>query len=205
MQVMQIVQLGPSTFDATWQRMRDFTDARAPDAEDALWITEHPSVYTQGIAGKPEHLLRNPHHIPVVKTDRGGQITYHGPGQAIVYCMVDLRRKSYGVRELVRRMEAGVIALLAQHRVEAQGRVDAPGVYVAARKIASLGLKVRKGCTYHGIALNVDMDLSPFLDTNPCGLNGMKMTQCSEHGIRASAPEMGFALAHHLNDTLDLP
>jgi lipoyl(octanoyl) transferase len=205
MRVMQIVQLGSSTFDATWQRMRDFTDARAPDAEDALWITEHPPVYTQGIAGKPEHLLRNPRNIPVIKTDRGGQITFHGPGQAVVYCLVDLRRKTYGVRELVRRIEQGVIELLAQHGVVAQGRVDAPGVYVAARKIASLGLKVRKGCTYHGVALNVDMDLSPFQDTNPCGLLGMKMTQCREHGIRASAAEIGLALAHHLNDTLDRP
>ena len=202
---MQIVQLGSSTFDATWQRMRSFTDARAPDAEDELWITEHPPVYTQGVAGKPEHLLRNPRAIPVVKTDRGGQITYHGPGQAIVYCMIDLRRKNYGVRELVRRMEGGVIATLAAHGVEAQGRVDAPGVYVAGRKIASLGLKVRKGCTYHGVALNVDMDLSPFFDTNPCGLLSMKMTQCSEHAICLRAPEMGLVLAHHLNETLDRP
>ncbi len=205
MHTMKIVQLGSTTFDATWQRMRDFTDARAPDTVDALWITEHPPVYTQGIAGKPEHLLRNPRNIPVLNTDRGGQITYHGPGQAIVYCLLDLRRKTYGVRELVRRMEASVVGLLAEYGVEAAGRVDAPGVYVAARKIASLGLKVRKGCTYHGVALNVDMDLSPFHDTNPCGLLGMKMTQCSEHGIGLSAPEIGLALAHQLNDTLNRP
>jgi lipoyl(octanoyl) transferase len=200
---MQIIQLGLTTFDATWQRMLAFTDARTPETEDALWITEHPPVYTQGISGKPEHLLANPHNIPVIKTDRGGQITYHGPGQAIVYCLVDLRRKPYGVRELVRRMEAGVIETLAAHGIVAEGRVDAPGVYVEGRKIASLGLKVRKGCTYHGVALNVNMDLSPFETTNPCGLLGMQMTQCSEHGITETAPQVGQALAQQLTLTLN--
>jgi lipoyl(octanoyl) transferase len=200
---MQIVQLGALPFDAAWAQMRAYTDARTPDTEDALWITEHPSVYTQGVAGKPEHLLANPHNIPVIKTDRGGQITYHGPGQTIVYCLLDLRRQLYGVRELVRRMEAGVIETLAAHGIIAEGRVDAPGVYVAGRKIASLGLKVRKGCTYHGVALNVNMDLSPFEDTNPCGLLGMKMTQCSEHGITETAPQVGQALAQQLNLTLN--
>ncbi len=182
--------------------MRDFTDARTPDTEDALWVTEHEAVYTQGVAGKPEHLLSNPHDIAVIRTDRGGQITYHGVGQAIVYCLIDLRRKPYGVREMVRRVEGGVIALLAAHGIEAEGKVDAPGVYVAGRKIASLGLKVRRGCTYHGVALNVNMDLSPFLNTNPCGLLGMKMTQCSELGFSESAPQVGLALAEKLSTTL---
>jgi lipoyl(octanoyl) transferase len=200
---MQIVQLGALTFDAVWERMRAFTDARTADTEDALWITEHPPIYTQGVAGKPEHLISNPRNIPVIKTDRGGQITYHGPGQAIVYCLVDLRRKPYGVRELVRRMEAGVIETLAAHGIVAEGRVDAPGVYVAGRKIASLGLKVRKGCTYHGVAVNVNMDLSPFEDTNPCGLLGMKMTQCSEHGMTHTAPRVGYELAQQLSLTLN--
>lgn len=195
---MQIVQLGALPFDVAWARMRAYTDTRTPETEDALWITEHPPIYTQGVAGKPEHLLANPHNIPVIKTDRGGQITYHGPGQAIVYCLIDLRRKSYGVRELVRRMESGVIATLSSHGVIAEGRVDAPGVYVAGRKIASLGLKVRKGCTYHGVALNVNMDLSPFQTTNPCGLLGMKMTQCSEHGMTQTAPQVGQELAQQL-------
>jgi lipoyl(octanoyl) transferase len=202
---MQIVQLGALPFEVAWGRMRAFTDARTPDADDELWITEHPPTYTQGIAGKPEHLLANPHNIPVIKTDRGGQITYHGPGQAIVYCLIDLRRKPYGVRELVRRMEAGVIETLAAHSVIAEGRVDAPGVYVAGRKMASLGLKVRKGCTYHGVALNVNMDLRPFEDTNPCGLLGMNMTQCSEHDIHQSTTEMGLALAQQLEITLNQP
>jgi lipoyl(octanoyl) transferase len=200
---MQIVQLGAIPFDVAWARMRAFTDARAPETEDALWITEHPPVYTQGVAGKPEHLLANPRNIPVIKTDRGGQITYHGPGQVIVYCLIDLRRKPYGVRELVRRMEAGVIEALAARGIVAEGRVDAPGVYVAGRKIASLGLKVRKGCTYHGVALNVNMDLSPFETTNPCGLLGMKMTQCSELGVTETAPQVGQALAQQLNLTLN--
>ncbi len=182
--------------------MRAFTDARLPETEDALWVTEHPPIYTQGIAGKPEHLLSNPQNIPVINTDRGGQITYHGPGQAIVYCLIDLRRKDFGVREMVRRLEQGVIDLLALHGVEAHGRLDAPGVYVAARKIASLGLKVRKGCTYHGVALNVDMDLSPFLTTNPCGLLGMEMTQCRAHGIANTAPQIGLELAQQLSRTL---
>jgi lipoyl(octanoyl) transferase len=192
---MKIVELGALTFEVAWERMRAFTDARRPDADDELWVTEH----------LPEHLLRNPHNIPVIKTDRGGQITFHGPGQAVVYCLIDLRRKPYGVRELVRRMEAGVIETLAPHGITAEGQIDAPGVYVAGRKIASLGLKVRKSCTYHGVALNVNMDLSPFEDTNPCGLLGMKMTQCSEHGLRKSTTEVGLALAQQLKITLNRP
>jgi lipoyl(octanoyl) transferase len=178
--------------------MRAFTDARTPATPDELWLTTHPPIYTQGVAGKPEHLLSNPLNIPVIKTDRGGQITYHGPGQAIVYCLIDLRRKSYGVRELVRRIEGAVIATLAAHGVAAEGRTDAPGVYVRGRKIASLGLKVRNGCTYHGVALNVDSDLSPFATTNPCGLLGMHMTRCLDEGITLSTNEIGRELAEKL-------
>jgi lipoyl(octanoyl) transferase len=200
---LDILTLGLTEFSACWQRMRDFTDARTLHSADALWVTEHPAVYTQGVAGKPEHLLSNPREIPVLKTDRGGQITYHGPGQAIVYCLIDLRRRPYGVREMVRRVEAGVITLLAAHGIEALGREDAPGVYVDGRKIASLGLKVRNGCTYHGVALNVDMDLSPFDTTNPCGLLGMQMTQCSALGMTESEPQVGLALAAHLMKALN--
>ncbi len=182
--------------------MRTFTDSRNADTEDELWLTEHDPVYTQGVAGKPEHLLANPLHIPVLKTDRGGQITYHGPGQAVVYCLIDLRRKPYGVRELVRRIEAAVVAVLAAHGVRAAGREDAPGVYVAGRKIASLGLKVRNGCTYHGVALNVDGDLSPFSHTNPCGLLGMRMTRMADEGIHLSTVDAGTQLAQQLTHTL---
>jgi lipoyl(octanoyl) transferase len=199
---LNITTLGRTDFSACWQRMRAFTDARLADTEDALWVTEHDPVYTQGVAGKPEHLLANPLNIPVLKTDRGGQITYHGPGQAVVYCLIDLRRKPYGVRELVRRIETAVVGLLAAQGVAAAGRVDAPGVYVAGRKIASLGLKVRNGCTYHGVALNVDGDLTPFTYTNPCGLLGMRMTRMTDEGVALSTLEAGTQLAQQLTHSL---
>jgi lipoyl(octanoyl) transferase len=201
---MRVVELGMHSFDQTWSRMRAFTDARHTDTEDELWVTEHLPVYTQGVAGKPEHLLANPTGIPVIHTDRGGQITYHGPGQSVVYCLIDLRRRSYGVRELVRRIENAVIAVLARHDVQAHARMDAPGVYVRGRKIASLGLKVRHGCTYHGVALNVDCDLAPFLNTNPCGLLGMKMTRCLDEGVLVPTAQMGRMLANELVTRLDI-
>lgn len=173
--------LGRVDYEATWAEMRAFTDARNKDSEDELWVVEHAPVFTQGIAGREEHLLFNPTHIPVVKTDRGGQITYHGPGQPLVYVMFDLKRAGYGVRELVMRIENGVIALLASYGIEGYGKRDAPGVYVrqarsTEAKIASLGLKVRNGCTYHGVAFNVAMDLSPFACINPCGYQGLQVT-----------------------------
>ena len=157
--------------------MRAFTDARTKETEDELWIIEHPPVFTQGVAGKPEHLLFNPPNIPVIKTDRGGQITYHGPGQAMLYVLLDMKRAGYGVRELVIRIESAVIATVASYGVVAYGKRDAPGVYVKLTeseeaKIASLGLKIRNGCTYHGVAFNVDMDLTPFSFINPCGFEG---------------------------------
>ena len=179
---MLIRRLGRADYQATWDAMRAFTDARTPATEDELWVCEHAPVFTQGIAGKEEHLLLNPTGIPVVKTDRGGQITYHGPGQTMVYVLLDLRRAGYGVRELVQRIERGVIALLASHGVTAYGKRDAPGVYVRPdsnrpeAKIASLGLKVRNGCTYHGVAFNVAMDLAPFACINPCGYSGLAVT-----------------------------
>jgi lipoyl(octanoyl) transferase len=201
---MRVVELGMHSFDQTWSRMRSFTDARHADTEDELWVTEHLPVYTQGVAGKPEHLLANPTGIPVIQTDRGGQITYHGPGQSVVYCLIDLRRKPYGVREMVRLIENAVIAVLASYDVQAHGRIDAPGVYVGGRKIASLGLKVRNGCTYHGVALNVDCDLAPFLNTNPCGLLGMKMTRCLDEGVLVPTAQMGRMLANELVTRLDI-
>ncbi len=199
-----ITDLGTTSFADAWTSMRAFTDARTPETADELWATEHPAVYTQGVAGKAEHLLSNALNIPVVKTDRGGQITFHGPGQVIVYCLIDLRRKPYGVRALVRRLEAGVIDFLALHGVAAHGREDAPGVYVGARKIASLGLKVRNGCTYHGVALNVDGDLAPFANINPCGLIGMQMTRCADVGIAESAPKVRVALAASISRALEV-
>lgn len=173
-----IERLGLRAFEEVYTRMRVYTDTRGPDAPDQLWFLEHAPVFTQGQAGKPEHVLL-PGTIPVVQTDRGGQVTYHGPGQLVVYVLIDLQRRGYGIRALVTRLENAIVETLAGYGVEAAGRRDAPGVYVGAAKIASLGLRVRRGCTYHGIALNVDMDLEPFSRINPCGYAGLRMTQLS--------------------------
>lgn len=167
--------LGRRAYEPVWEAMREFTDARDESTPDELWLVEHDSVFTQGLAGKPEHLL-NPGNIPVVQTDRGGQVTYHGPGQVVAYPLLDLQRRGLGVRCLVHELEQAVIDLLAARGLEAARRAGAPGVYVGEAKIASIGLKVRRQCTYHGLALNVDMDLSPFSLINPCGFAGMAMT-----------------------------
>lgn len=168
--------LGVQPYEAVWQRMRDFTDQRSAQTADELWLVQHPPVFTQGQAGRPEHLL-NPADIPVVQTDRGGQVTYHGPGQLVAYPLLDLRRLHIGVRELVSLLENCVIEFLSRWNLTAVARPDAPGVYVEGRKIASLGLRVRRGCSFHGVSLNVQMDLAPFLRINPCGYNGLQMTQ----------------------------
>lgn len=190
--------------------MRAFTDARMKDTEDELWIVEHPPVFTQGVAGKPEHLLLNPPNIPVVKTDRGGQITYHGPGQAMLYVLFDLKRAGFGVRELVIRIENAVIATLDSFAVAAYGRRDAPGVYVKLQardeaKIASLGLKIRNGRTYHGVAFNVNMDLTPFSFINPCGFEGLRVTHLHELGVKVPLDTAGMALATELERKLNAP
>ncbi len=160
----------------TWQEMQDFTDTRTDATLDEIWLVEHPPVFTQGQAGKAEHLL-NPGNIPVVQSDRGGQVTYHAPGQLIVYFLLNLRRREYGVRELVTHIENLIIDTLRELDIDSKSRPEAPGVYVDNKKICSLGLRVRKGCTFHGLALNIDMDLSPFLRINPCGYQGLEMTQ----------------------------
>ncbi|RZU47250.1 lipoyl(octanoyl) transferase [Fluviicoccus keumensis] len=182
-------------FQTVWQAMRDFTDQRTPDTPDELWYVQHPPVFTLGQAGKPEHILAAG-DIPVVKTDRGGQVTYHGPGQLVGYCLFDLRRTGTGVRELVEFIEDCLVDVLRQHGIAARADRDAHGVYVDTRKIASLGLRIRKGCSYHGFALNVDMDPEPFTRINPCGYTGLQMTtvqreatvmpswQALEEGIR---------------------
>lgn len=192
-----IRQLGRVDYEPTWRAMQTFTAARQADSPDEIWVLEHPPVYTQGQAGKPEHLIAVT-SIPVVPIDRGGQITYHGPGQVVVYVLVDLRRRGYGIRELVTRMEQAVIDLLAAHGVKAERREGAPGVYVAGAKIAALGLRVKHGCTYHGLALNVEMDLSPFNAINPCGYAGMQVTQCRDLGVRESQSALTQALASSL-------
>ncbi len=202
---MKVRQLGRVDYEATWAQMRSFTDARKQDTEDELWIVEHDPVLTQGVAGKPEHLLVNPMNIPVVKTDRGGQITYHGPGQTVVYVLFDLKRAAFGVREFVIRIENAVIALLKDFRIEAQGKRDAPGVYVSDAKIASLGLKIRNGRSYHGVALNVSMDLTPFSFINPCGYEGLRVTHLHDFGVDLPANDVGIRLSAHLERTLTAP
>jgi lipoyl(octanoyl) transferase len=177
--------------------MKSFTTQRDADTRDEIWLVQHPPVYTQGQAGKPEHLLHTT-PTPVVKIDRGGQITYHGPGQIVMYLLLDLRRWGLNVRQLVRLMEQSVIDLLASYGVAAQGRADAPGVYVGNAKIAALGLKIRNGCCYHGLSFNVDMDLSPFDYINPCGYPGLRVTQARDLGIATPLPQLEQQLAGNL-------
>jgi len=168
--------LGCAAYEPTWHAMQHFTQTRDADSADEIWLLEHPCVFTQGQAGKAEHVLAAG-DIPVVQVDRGGQVTYHGPGQLVAYILIDVRRSGQGVRDLVNAMENSLIELLSDYAVAAQARPDAPGVYVADKKIASLGLRIRRGCSFHGLALNVDMDLQPFQRINPCGYAGLQMTQ----------------------------
>ena len=188
-----IRQLGRAGYEPTWRAMQAFTDVRDAETPDELWFLEHDPVFTQGLNGKAEHLIA-PGDIPVFGIDRGGQVTYHGPGQLVMYALVDLRRRGIGVRELVVALEDAVIALAARHGIAAAGRREAPGVYVDGRKLASIGLRVRRGCSYHGLALNVDMDLEPFRRINPCGMAGLAMTQLAAEGaaldVAAAATEL---------------
>lgn len=174
-------RLGRQDYHPVWQAMHDFTDQRDDSTRDEVWLVEHTPVFTQGQAGKAEHLL-NTGDIPVVQSDRGGQVTYHGPGQIVAYFLINLRRKKLGVRELVTDIENLVINTLKAYNIDSAARPDAPGVYVDGKKICSLGLRIRKGCSFHGLALNVNMDLSPFLRINPCGYQGMEMVQVSNLG-----------------------
>ncbi len=181
--------------------MQSFTAARTADTPDELWLCEHPPVFTQGLAGKPEHLLRDV-GIPVVKIDRGGQITYHGPGQVVCYLLLDLKRRGLTVKGLVNRMEQAVIDLLAGYGIEAARLEGAPGVYVNGAKIAALGLKVKNGCSYHGLSLNVALDLAPFAAINPCGYEGMAVTQLSVFAPDADMETVGAKLVAQLQDKL---
>ena len=203
-QVLGIRELGQLDYERAWLAMQRFTDERKlePDTQDEVWLVQHPPVFTQGQAGKAEHLLL-PGDIPVVKSDRGGQVTYHGPGQLVAYLMLDVRRLGYGVRELVSRMEQCLIDLLASYGVSAAAKPDAPGVYVDGAKIASLGLRIRNGCSFHGLALNVDMDLEPFRRINPCGYAGLAMTQLRDHAGPIEFAEVGARLRSQLVKHLD--
>lgn len=198
--------LGLQPYETVWQNMRDFTQTRDESIKDQLWLVEHPPVFTQGQAGKPEHILFNS-DIPVIETDRGGQVTYHGPGQIVAYPLLNLKRLKLGVRELVTRIERSVVTFLQLYNIDAYPKKDAPGVYVNEQKIASLGLRVRKGCSYHGVAININPDLSPFLLINPCGYAGLSMTRLSDltpHPVTVSNTQMQYArtLSSILNMTL---
>jgi len=202
-----VKRLGLVAYEPTWHAMRDQTLARvgeaAATAPDELWLVAHPPVFTQGQAGKPEHLLKDI-GVPVVPIDRGGQITYHGPGQVVVYLLIDLQRRQIKVRELVNRIEQAVIDLLAGYGITALRREGAPGVYVGDAKVAALGLRIRNGCSYHGVSLNVDMDLSPFAAINPCGYAGMAVSQLHDLGVNVSVSEAGEALLQHLQNQLEM-
>lgn len=194
-------RLGLQPYEPVWAAMRAFTDQRTAATPSELWLVQHPPVYTLGQAGRPEHLLA-PGEIPVVRTDRGGQVTYHGPGQVVAYLLLDLRAAGLGVRPLVSLLEQAVVDLLAGLGVSAAARPDAPGVYVAGRKIASLGLRVRRGCSYHGVALNVAMDLEPFARINPCGHPGLTVTQLADLGVPIGVESVGERLAVGLAQAL---
>lgn len=197
MSALRVRELGLLPYQPTWQAMQRFTNERGPDTPDEIWLLEHQPVFTQGQAGKAEHVLL-PGDIPVVQVDRGGQVTFHGPGQLVAYLLLDVRRSGLGVRELVSRMEASLVDLLAGYGVEAYAKPDAPGVYVGAAKIASLGLRIRNGRSFHGLALNVDMDLEPFRRINPCGYAGLAMTQLRDLAGPIDFAEVRAALLRQL-------
>lgn len=199
---MIIKELGCVPFADVWQQMRDFTDTRNADTPDELWLLQHPSVFTLGQAGKAEHILCAG-NIPVVNTDRGGQVTYHGLGQLVGYCLFDVKRLGIGVRELVETLEDALVNTLAEYGINAWANREAHGVYIDSKKIASLGLRIRKGCSYHGFSLNIDMDLEPFQRINPCGYTGLQMTQMSDYLAQTPSPiNVGSVIANHLQLTL---
>ncbi|HEU6454917.1 MAG TPA: lipoyl(octanoyl) transferase LipB [Roseateles sp.] len=198
---MHFKELGRVDYATTLQAMRDFTAQRNTGTEDEVWLLEHPPVFTLGLAGKREHLIANT-DIPVVNIDRGGQITYHGPGQLVAYLLLDLNRRPYKVRQLVERMEDALIGLLADYGVKGERLAGAPGVYVGGAKIAALGLRVQKGCTYHGLALNVDMDLAPWQAINPCGYPGMQVAQLRDFVPAVKIADVIPKLREHLRTSL---
>mgnify|MGYP002478521369 CR=1 FL=1 len=184
-------------YSSVWRDMQQFTAQRDGDSADEIWITEHPAVYTLGLNGKAEHLLQAS-DIPLIATDRGGQITYHGPGQLIVYWLADLRRLGWGPRQAVTCLESAMIETLAQYGIRAVSRADAPGVYVNGRKIGALGLRIKRGCCYHGLSLNNAMDLGPFQAINPCGHAGLQVTQLADWGVDVQLHELAVPIVHHL-------
>lgn len=188
---------GLQDYVGIWRQMQQFTAERTAGSADEIWITEHPPVYTLGLNGKREHLL-NGTAIPVVESDRGGQITYHGPGQLVVYLLADLKRLNLGPRQMVSILENSVIATLRQYGIKAQAMEHAPGVYVEGKKIASLGLRIKRGCCYHGLSLNNNMDLAPFLNINPCGYAGLEVTQLAACGVNVETHELAVPVVHRI-------
>lgn len=201
---MKVKQMGLKPYQAIWEDMRRFTSTRQKDTIDELWVLEHFPVYTQGQAGKHEHII-NPGSIPIIHSDRGGQVTYHGPGQMIAYVLMDLKRRNLGVRNLVCDLEQLIIDLLDSYQIEAHRQAQAPGVYVAEEKIASIGLRVKNNCTYHGIALNVDLDLNPFQGIHPCGYQQLKMTRIKEYDDTISFAKVQQDFVHFFLDRFELP
>ena len=193
--------LGVVEYSETWEKMKNFTQVRSKDDADEIWLLEHPPLFTQGQAGKEEHLLA-PGNIPVIQVDRGGQVTYHGPGQLIAYVMVDLKRLGIGVRDLVTALENSVVNTVGSSNIDAYPKADAPGVYVNEQKIASLGLRVRRGCSFHGLALNVDMDLTPFNRINPCGYQGLQMVDMKNLNDSVTLSNVKTQLANQLAEQL---
>ena len=197
--------MGRTDYELCWRAMQTFTEARGAETPDEIWLTEHAPIYTLGLAGRRQHLLRD-NGIRVLKVDRGGQVTYHGPGQLVAYTLFDLGRARLGIRDMVRRLEAAVTGWLDMHGIAAYGKPSAPGVYVATgsseAKIAAIGLKVRHGCTYHGLAVNVAMDLSPFSDIDPCGYAGLAVTQLADFGVVRTVAQAGAELAVFLAASL---
>ena len=192
-----IKDLGTTHYEPVWQAMKRFTQDRDATTDDELWVTEHFPVYTQGLNGRKEHLLATD-DIPVVQVDRGGQVTYHGPGQLVIYCLLDLNRLGIGIRRLVTNIEMAIINLLEYYQLEAYAKKDAPGVYIGTAKIAALGLRIRKGCCYHGLSLNLDMDLKPFAGINPCGYKDLKVTRLADHVSHFSTEQVKQQLCSQL-------
>lgn len=200
-----INQIGKIDYLACWQDMKQYTEERNIDSKDQLWLVEHDPVFTLGLAGKEEHILIRNHDIPIVRTDRGGQVTYHGPQQIVIYLLIDIKRLGISIRDLVTRIENGVIRYLAQFGIIANGDRDAPGVYVAGKKIASLGLKIRKGCSYHGLSFNFGLDKKPFSYINPCGYAGLQVVNLNELVATEKLPDFATAsyqLAEYLNQEI---
>ena len=199
--MLTIRNLGLQDYDITWQAMQRFTHERTTDTNDELWIVEHPSIYTLGLNGKCEHLLTIG-NIPVINSDRGGQVTYHGPGQIIIYVLLDIKRLNLGIRQLVNILEQSMISVLAQYDIFGLSRIDAPGVYVNDQKIGSIGLRIKKNCSYHGLSLNNNMDLRPFDHINTCGYSGLKVTQLSDLGVTVSSKELADSVTQAITAAL---